>query len=67
MKREDDIFAEALERPIGERAAYLEKACAGNAALRRRIEALLVAADERANFLKRPLIRRNDADDTDRK
>ena len=41
------IFTEALERtdPV-DRAAYLDGACAGDAALRRRVEALLAAQPE---------------------
>lgn len=47
----ETIFAAALERPTGERASYLEVACAGNAALRAHIESLLRAHDEAARFM----------------
>ena len=36
-----DLFLEVLDKEPAERAAYLDGACAGNAALRQRIEALL--------------------------
>jgi len=37
------LFAAALERPLAERAAFLDGACHGDAALRQRLEALLAA------------------------
>src|SRR5689334_4054095 len=47
------LFAEALERADrADRAAYLDRACAGDAALRRRIEALLAAHDGAGRFLE---------------
>jgi hypothetical protein len=52
---EEEIFALALEKsePI-DRAAFLESACAGDAALRERIEALLRADAAAGSFLERP-------------
>src|SRR5207249_183071 len=41
-----DVFLAAAERPATDRAAYLDAACAGDADLRRRVEALLKAHDE---------------------
>src|ERR1700730_8527907 len=38
---EETIFAAAIELPTGERAAWLDQVCGDDAALRRRIEALL--------------------------
>src|SRR5207249_6701716 len=38
---EETIFAAALALPPGERAAYLDRACDGDAALRRHVEVLL--------------------------
>jgi WD40 repeat protein len=53
--RERAIFFEALDRDDpAERAAYLDEACAGDAALRQRIEALLHAHAAAGNFLARP-------------
>ena len=47
------IFTEALERTDpADRAAYLDGACAGDAALRRRVEALLAAHDGAGRFLE---------------
>jgi eukaryotic-like serine/threonine-protein kinase len=47
------IFTEALERTDpADRAAYLVGACAGDAALRRRVEALLAAHDGAGRFLE---------------
>ncbi len=34
------IFVEALEKPTGQRAAYLDAACQGEDKLRTRVEAL---------------------------
>jgi hypothetical protein len=48
-----NIFAEALERTDpGARAAYLAEACAGNAPLRQRVEALLAAHEGAGHFLE---------------
>ena len=50
---EETIFHAALERPDpAGRAAYLDEACAGDADLRRRIEALLRAHDEPGGLLE---------------
>ncbi len=40
---DETLFAAALERPANERAAYLDAACAGDAARRARLEGLLRA------------------------
>jgi serine/threonine protein kinase len=46
-----DLFLAALEKATpAERAAFLDGACAGDAALRRRVEALLQAYDEPDSF-----------------
>jgi hypothetical protein len=55
---EETLFAAALEKGMpAERAAFLEEACAGDAALRRRVEALL-ASQEQAGFLRTPAVQR---------
>lgn len=46
-----DIFLAALELAPADRAAYLDEACGGDAALRVRVEALLRANDEPGAFL----------------
>lgn len=60
MKRPDDeIFSEALELPLAERVAFLDRVCAGDPAQRARIDALLasnVAASP--DFLDQPVVRR---------
>lgn len=52
--RERDVFLEALEQPTPDRrAAYLDQACKGDAALRRAVEALLLN-HKRDQFLETP-------------
>jgi len=50
--RDAAIFTEALKLPVGERAAYLERACAGDAELRRKVEVLLEVSGEIGDFLE---------------
>src|ERR1017187_2853491 len=52
--RELTVFSAARRLSGAERAAYLDQACAGDAALRQRIEELLQASDEAGNFLESP-------------
>ncbi len=52
--RELTVFSAARRLPAGERAAYLDEACAGDAALRQRIEELLQASEEAGAFLESP-------------
>jgi serine/threonine-protein kinase len=47
----DKILGEALERPLSERAAYLDEACAGDDQLRRQVAALLKAHENCDGFL----------------
>jgi WD40 repeat protein/serine/threonine protein kinase len=52
---EQAVFAEALQHTTPTaRAAYLDGACGTDTALRRRIEALLHAADKAGDFLEEP-------------
>src|SRR5262249_36858792 len=52
---EREIFFQALDRDDpAERAAYLDEACAGDAALRQQIEALLQSHAKAGDFLDRP-------------
>jgi hypothetical protein len=44
------VFAAALELPADQRGAYLDQACAGNADLRRQVEALLRVHDDAGSF-----------------
>ncbi len=52
--RELAVFSAARRLPAGERAAYLDEACAGDAALRQRVEELLQASEEAGDFLESP-------------
>ena len=53
---DETIFAAALQwETPAQRAAYLEEACAGQPALRARVEALLQASDAAQTFLERPV------------
>src|SRR5262245_66528137 len=52
---ERSIFMEALEKATAaERADYLDTACAGDAALRQRLEALLQSHEQAGDFLGKP-------------
>jgi WD40 repeat protein len=51
---EETLFHLAREKPPGERAAFLERACAGDEALLRRVDALLRAHEETGGFLAPP-------------
>jgi WD40 repeat protein/tRNA A-37 threonylcarbamoyl transferase component Bud32 len=51
---EETLFHLALATPEGERAALLDKACAGDDALRRRVEMLLRAHIDPSELLDRP-------------
>lgn len=50
--RDVEVFTEALQFPVGERAAYLERSCRGDAELRQRVEALLEGHDKAGDFLE---------------
>jgi serine/threonine protein kinase/tetratricopeptide (TPR) repeat protein len=52
--REELVFEAALKLPAGEREAYLDRTCAGDVELRRRVEALLGAFGRAGAFLKEP-------------
>ena len=49
------VFCEALEKQPAERAAFLDRACAGNEPLRREVQSLLDAHQKAGLFLERPL------------
>ena len=50
----DEIFHAALERGPAERASFLDEACAGDEALRKKIDALLAAHEEAGSFIEHP-------------
>jgi hypothetical protein len=51
---EEEIFEACLARPIEERARYLDRVCAGDAALRHRVEELLRSHSLAETFLEEP-------------
>src|SRR5262245_57486018 len=51
-ERISELFAEALERPPSERAAFLDAACAGDPTLRAEVDALLAAHGRASDFLE---------------
>ena len=56
-KRVESVFAAALEKTsLEERAALLDEACAGDAALRLCVEELLQAHDDAHSFLQPPVV-----------
>jgi eukaryotic-like serine/threonine-protein kinase len=52
------IFFAALEKTAAERAGYLDCACGDDSELRRRVERLLAAYPQAADFLVRPAVER---------
>ena len=53
-RRVEELYHLALEHSPGERAAFLDKACAGDSALKHDVEALLESADGVPEFLLCP-------------
>jgi WD40 repeat protein/serine/threonine protein kinase len=53
---ERDLFEAALELAPEDRGAYLDGACGGDMALRRRLEALLGKHDQFGSFLEQPAV-----------
>ena len=53
--REEAIFAAVVALPAGERAAYLDRVCLHDAALRRQLEQLLEAHDHNDGFMNGPV------------
>jgi hypothetical protein len=51
---EETLFHLALEQPAAERAAFLDKMCGDDRALRQRVEALLNAHNNPSDFLAQP-------------
>ena len=52
----DAIFQAALTRDPADRAAFLDEACAGNAAVRAKVEALLAADEQARSFIESPAL-----------
>jgi serine/threonine protein kinase len=53
----DELFQEALVLTVQDRAAFLTSACAGDAQLRREVEALLATEEEADSFLATPPVK----------
>jgi eukaryotic-like serine/threonine-protein kinase len=50
------IFDAALARTTGERASFLDEACAGDESLRKQVEVLLAAHEEAGSFIENPAL-----------
>jgi tetratricopeptide (TPR) repeat protein len=50
------VFHAALERPENQRAAFLDQACAGDAALRDEVKSLLAQSTQGASFMESPAL-----------
>src|SRR5712692_5306849 len=55
-QRIGEIVSAALERDVGQRLSFLQRACDGDKQLRRDVEYLLSAHENARDFLERPLI-----------
>lgn len=53
-RRLNDLFEQALTRPVGERAAFIAASAASDPDLRAELESLLAAHDDEPDFLERP-------------
>lgn len=53
-EREVAVFTEALKVPVRQRDAFLDRTCAGDPELRRKVEALLKAHDRLGSFMEEP-------------
>src|SRR5215475_3933720 len=50
------LYHSTLEKQVGERAAFLAEACAGDDGLRREVESLLAYEGQAANFIESPAL-----------
>src|SRR6266508_832288 len=57
LQRSDEILQSALELAPEERTAFLDQACAGDEALRQKVESLLVAAQQMGGFMEERMSR----------
>ncbi|HEX2522618.1 MAG TPA: serine/threonine-protein kinase, partial [Terriglobia bacterium] len=53
-KQIDELLDSALQREASQRAAFLEKACAGDEELRREVESLLAHKEQAEDFIEEP-------------
>lgn len=54
MQRIESLYSETLALPIGERNAFLDRACGGDGELRREIESLLAYQEQAETYMDRP-------------
>src|SRR6185436_4464196 len=52
--RDFELFTEALQLPMEERSAFLDRACADDRTLRQKVESLLKTIDRAGTFLETP-------------
>ena len=52
----DELFKAALERAPGERAAFLDRACADDRELRGEVESLIASYEQGESFLEQPAV-----------
>ena len=50
------LYHSTLEKEVGERAAFLAEACAGDEGMRREVESLLAFEDQAENFIEGPAL-----------
>jgi len=50
------LYHSTLEKEVGERAAFLAEACAGDEGMRREVESLLAYEDQAENFIESPAL-----------
>lgn len=53
-QRIEELFHDALEREASTRGAFLREVCDGDPELRREVESLVAAVDQKAEFMDRP-------------
>src|SRR6476659_9722827 len=61
LNPEVGVLNQALDLPPEQRSAYLDRACAGNNALRKAVESLVAAHEKAEGFLAAPPTAVNDA------
>jgi len=61
-RRAEDLFHAALQRPPGDRAAFLDRSCGDDPDVRRLLEQLLSMDGAHASFLEHPAVDANSAD-----
>ena len=52
----NELFHSALERVPGQRAAFLDHACAGDEELRKEVESLIASHDKTGSFIDAPAV-----------